>query len=249
MKIRSHILISLLSVLVATFAAQAAVGLSLYNPVVGTNVSFTGIQESSSFGDPEPLFGQPTGSGNQLLFFPPQFLATAAGGTFDQTGSQLQLTVAGNGPTDTITTILIDEFGDALLLGSGTAATGTYASMSGFVTVLEDINGPITPVVIGFVGTFSPSAMLALPGDAGTTLWSGSVAVDVAAQVPNATKAFLSFDNDLTAFSEVGTSAKIQKKVVDGPAIVVTVIPEPTTGALLSLGLVGLVLFKRTGAR
>ena len=85
----------------------------------------------------------------------------------------------------------------------------------------------------------------ALPGDLGTTLWSGSVSVDVASQVPNATKAFLSFDNDLTAFSEVGTTAKIQKKVVSGPAIVITVIPEPGTLVLLGGGLLGLALGAR----
>jgi hypothetical protein len=263
MKKRSPILLSVLSLLVAVFAAQAATATTIYSDVVGTNVSFTGIQETSSFGDPEPLFDQPVGSGNQLLFYPPAFLATAAGaGGLDQTGSQLQLTISGNDPLDTITDVLIDEYGDATLLqipGPGTAATGTFASMSGFLTVTHDINGAITPVVIGFgpnagpgvdfLVTYSPTDTYSLPGDVGTNLWSASLAIDVASFVPNATQATLSLDNDLYAYSELGTSAKIQKKVTDGPAVEITVIPEPTTGALLGAGLLSLFLFRRSASR
>ena len=164
----------------------------------------------------------------------------------DQTGSQLQLMMQTNNPTAILEKLLITEFGDNLLTGIGTAATGTFVSMAGFVTVTETLSGPITPVIIGFTGTFAPSDVFALPGDFGTTPWSGSVAVDIAAQVPNATKAFLSFDNDLTAFSEAGTTAKIQKKVVSGPSIVIEIIPEPGTFALLGGGLLGLALHGRS---
>ena len=220
--------------------AGTAGALTFYTDVIGTDVSFTSIQEASSFGDPEPLFGQPLGSGNQLLFFPLTFSASAAGGGFDQTGSQLQLMITANGPLDVIDTVKITEFGDATLSGVGTAATGTFASMSGFLQVTEVLGLPIAPVVIGFLGTFTPSDLLALPGDAGTTIWTGSTSIDVAAIVPNATKATLSFDNDLSAFTEVGTTATIQKKVVSGPAIIIEVIPEPATGGLLLGGLLAL---------
>ena len=145
--------------------------------------------------------------------------------------------ISANGPTDTIDTIIIDEFGDNVLTGIGTPATGTFASMAGFVTVTETTGGPIAPVIIPFVGTFTPSSTFSLPGDFGTSLWNGSVTIDVVSQVPNATKATLSLDNDL--FSNCGagnTSGKIQKKVVSGPAIIITV-PEASTLALLGSGL------------
>jgi len=227
-------------------SSAPALATTSYTSVVGTNVSFTGIQESSSWGDAEPLFDQPTGSGDQLLFFPPNFLATAAGaGGFDATGSQLQLTISGNTASDIITTVMVSEFGDATLIGVGTAATSTTVSLSGFLTVMENIDGPISPVIINFVGTFTPSDSLALPGDSGTTIWSGGFSVDVSAYVPNATVVKLSMDNDLYAFSEAGTSAKIQKKVVDGPAVVITVIPEPGTAVILGGGLLVLGLLSR----
>ena len=232
-------------VLFLVFVAPAAVATTVHGDFFGTNIDFLGIQETSSYGDPEPAccFGAPIATGNQLLFFPPNFTAEASGaGGSDQTGAQLQGTIMATGALNTIDTIILDEFGDALLTGTGSAATGTFASLSGFVTVLEVLGVPVTPVVIGFIGTFTPSELLALPTDAGTTLWSANASIDVASVVPNATKVFLSLDNDLSAFSEAGTSAKLQKKVVSGPAIVITVIPEPTTAILFSLGLIGLAL-------
>jgi hypothetical protein len=105
------------------------------------------------------------------------------------------------------------------------------------------VNGlPIAPIFIGFTGTFTPpDVLLGLPGDLGTTLWSGSAVIDVASVAPNATKVFLSMDNNLVASSEEGTSALIQKKVVSGPSIIITVpIPEPNTAILLGMGLAGL---------
>lgn len=233
------------------FAAGNASALTVYTDVIGTDVSFTGIQESSTFGDPEPLFDQPLGVGNQLLFFPPAFSASSAGGGVDQTGSQLQLMISGNSPTDTIDVVKIDEFGDATLTGAGTAATGVFAGMSGFVTVTETTSGPIAPVIIPFIGDFTPTNIapdlnLDLPTNPGTTVWSGTTTIDVAGAVPNATKAFLSFDNNLFAFSEAGSSATVQKKVVSGPAVVITV-PEP--GTLLLLGSCTLAIAIRRGRR
>ena len=175
------------------------------------DVSFLDVTETSGFGDPVPLFGPPTISGNGLNFFPLTFSATVAGGGVEQTGSQLQTTLAATGG-GVIATIAIDEFGDVDLSGVGTAATGTFVSMAGAVTVLETTSGPIAPIVVPFAGTFTPSDLLSLPGDLGVTLWSGSVQVDVGSVVPNATRATLSFDNDLVAASEIGTTALVQKK-------------------------------------
>ena len=234
---------------------QSAFATTPYPNYNGPNVSFTGIQETSTFGDPEPLFGAPTGSGNSLLFFPANFTASAVGaGGFDQTGSQLQATIMATSVT-TIDMLNVHEFGDATLLGVASAGTGVFAGLSGFVTVLE-VNGlPITPLVIGFNagalqnGSFTPGTLgttgLDRNTNPGTTLWSGQLSIDIGAALiaagfqPKATKVALSLDNDLYAYTEFASnSAKIQKTVVDGPAIIIDGIPEPGTFALLCGGLV-----------
>ncbi|MDH3210935.1 MAG: PEP-CTERM sorting domain-containing protein [Myxococcales bacterium] len=234
--------VGLVHVIAPSALALTTCGTGTFN---GTDVDFLQVQEASSFGDPEPLFcsGPTAVAGNTLTFFPANFSAIAAGGSFDQTGSQLQAEITTTSVM-TIDQILITEFGDVVLTGIGTAATGTFVSMAGFVTVLEVLGAPVTPTVIGFLGTFTPSNLTALPGDLGTTLWSGSTLVDVASVVPNATKVQLSFDNDLTAFSEAGTTAKIQKKV--GGPINITVIPEPATLALLCGGVLVMGLLRRS---
>ena len=54
--------------------------------------------------------------------------------------------------------------------------------------------------------------------------------------------------NDLYAFSEAGTSAQIQKKVVNGPAVMIEVVPEPGTALLVGGGLLIMSLRgRRTG--
>jgi hypothetical protein len=225
--------------------AGSASALTLYTDVVTPYWTYSGIQEASSFGDAEPLFDQPSAAGEQLVFFPPNFVAQSVGGGIDATGSHLQLMIEGNSPGQYITTLNLTEYGDATLTsfppGGGTAATGTFASLAGYVTVLEVNNVSVAPIVIGFTGIFTPGDTLLLPGDAGTTLWSGTISVDIASVVANATKIQLDLDNDLYAASESNTTAKIQKKVVNGPAVIISV-PEPGALAMLALGCLGLGL-------
>jgi hypothetical protein len=252
-------------VLATVFAAAVVFGLSgsasaltTYTDVNTGYWTFSGIQESSSYGDPEPLFAQPLAFGDDLGFLPPNFVAQASGaGGFDATGSQLQLMIEGNTPGQFIETLNFTEFGDIVLTsfppGGGTAATGTFLSLAGFVTVLEVNNVAVGPTVISFgsagsgadvIVTYTPGDTTGLPGDAGTTIWSASFSMDIASVVANATKVALSLDNDLFAGSEAGTSAKIQKKVVDGPSIIISV-PEPSALALLALGCLALGLRTR----
>ena len=225
--------------------AQPASATFACGSFVGTDVDFNNVRETASFGGSEPLFcsGPEIVSGNSLTLFPNNFSATASGAFgFAQTGSQLQAMVVATGAM-TIDEILITEFGDTDLSGVGTGATGTFASMSGFATVTANLSGPIAPVVVNFIGTFTPTDTLVLNLDPGLTLWSGSTSIDIASAVPNATKATLSFDNDLFAFSESGTTALIQKKV--GGPLTITVIPEPGSAALLGAGLLGILAVVR----
>jgi hypothetical protein len=231
----------LLPLLVALLAPHAATGTTVHGNFFGTNYDYLGVQETSTFGDPEPLFGAPIIVGDSLFFSPTTFSASAAGaGGFDQTGAQLQSTIKSSGLA-IIDQILIDEFGEVDLSGVGTAATGAFISMSGVVTVVQTTGGPCVGCQIPFVGIFSPGDLYGLPGDLGQTLFQGSVFVDVGAVYPNATEVFLSFDNDMFVSSEAGTTAIMEKK----PTIIVTVIPEPGTFALLGAGVLGLALRAR----
>jgi hypothetical protein len=242
------------SLLVLALAGQAALATTMHPSYFGTNVSFTGIQETSTLGDPEPLFGAPIGSSDQLTFSPTTFSASASDAFgSDQTGAQLQLDITATAVGATIDILLLDEIGSAELSGpAGSGGTGVFASMSGFVTVLEVLGVAVAPVVINFNaggmlnGSFTPgdlgSGMFALPGYAGVTAWSGNVAIDIASIVPNATKVKLSFDNDIYAFTEAdGNDATIQKN-----SVVITVVPEPGTLALVCGGLLALSLRVRS---
>jgi hypothetical protein len=103
----------------------------------------------------------------------------------------------------------------------------------------------------GVTAAFSPVAIgdgtFVRPTYIGTSLWNGSVVVDVESIVANATKVQLSLDNDLYAYTELaGNVAKIQKKVVDGPSIIIGVIPEPGTILLLGGGLLAMGIRARS---
>src|SRR5262245_13353249 len=253
--------VALVSLAVLAFG-QAALATINHGNFAGTNVTFGNVSETSTFGDPEPLFGAPSVSGNSLLFSPPNFTATTSGaGGLDQTGALLQTVITAT-PVSTIGTVNFTEFGDATLIGPANAGTGVFASLAGFVRVLE-VNGlPITPLTIGFNagglqnGSFTPGTLgtagLDRISNPGTTLWSGTLSVDIAAALAlagisgKATKVELALDNDLYAYTEAaGNSAKIQKKAVTGPTIIIDIIPEPGTAALLCIGLVGMTLRAR----
>jgi len=253
MHLRGILLSLALSFAMVSGWAGAAFATTNYGDLFGPNVHFLDINETSQFGDPEPLFGAPSlvGGGNEIQFFPTTFTAAAGGGGFDQTGSLLNLTLMGATNSDIITDVELAEFGDFIFAGAGfTAATSVTVTISGTLTVLEDTSGAISPVEITFSGSgdfvpvFDPSGGSYSAPDygSGSFSWDGLLEIDVASFVADATKAELQLNNFLFAFSEPGTSATIQKK---DAGLTITVIPEPTTGLLVVVGLVALGIRSR----
>jgi hypothetical protein len=221
-------LASALAGLLAPSLAGATVN---HGDFLGAGLDFLQVSETTqSAGDAEPLWSTPqlAGAGNQLAFFPPAFTSVCAAGGSDTTSSLLTTTIQAQG-TNTLNNLVLAENGDVVLITSppfGNANTNASAALSGTITVLEDSSGPIAPVVIPFNGTISPVGTFALPTHFGTNLWNGTIAIDIAGVVPNATKIELALDNTLTTNCAPGaTSAKIQKKVVSGPSVAIMVNP------------------------
>jgi hypothetical protein len=218
--------------LVALLLLPPAASLATVNhgDFLGTGVDFLQVSETTLTADPEPLWGAPTlgGSGAQLVFAPPSFTSICTNGASDSTASQLDVTITAQ-PGGHIDMVALVEAGDATLTSAppfGTPATNVSAALSGTITVTETTSGPITPVVIPFTGTFTPSSSFALPTHFGTRTWSGSISVNVSASVANATVAQLALNNTLSSNCAPGAAnARIQKKAVSGPAVAILVNP------------------------
>ena len=242
------------TLLALSVAAPAALATVVHGNYSGTTIDFLGVQETVNSSDPEPaggLFEAPLLVGDSLFFFPSNFTADSANGdggegagAIDQTNVQLQMQLSAT--SGTIDVVNLTEFGDVSLSDftgddSGTAATGAFVQLSGALTVLNAANPLDIGTIIPFVAVFDQD-FFGLQGDVGASTFTGSASIDVASSVPGVTLAMLSIDNILTASSEADTSAFIQKKVTG--ALVVSV-PEPTSLALIGLGLAGAVLVGR----
>jgi hypothetical protein len=210
--------------------AQAQVN---HGDFFGTGVDFLAVTEATqTAGDPAELWNAPSLSpdGTNLLFSPNSFISSCnAPSTSDTTESVLTTTLQATSGVH-IELVALTESGDGTLTTIppyGEPGTNASASMTGTVTVIEDINGPIAPVAIPFSGTFTPSSGFALPTNFGGFNWAGSMSVDVASVVPNATKVEVSITNSLAANCGTGAvvASQIQKKLVSGPAVALMVNP------------------------
>lgn len=240
MSARCRVLLSLVFA-VTLEIGQAAFATTSYPSYFGPNMSFTGIQETSTSGDPEPLFGAPTGSGDQLLFFPTNFSASVdivSGPISDATSSRLETQISATSPGATIDILNISESGYAELHDGAFVA---FPVMTGTITVLESNGSAITPYVINFSGNIMGTCCNPNPFP-----WSGSAVVDIASLVPNATEVMLSFENRLRVDYDYGGSAMIQKNAVAIQVIPGQVIPEPGTGLLVAAGLLALAGWRRS---
>jgi hypothetical protein len=220
-----------------------------YGSHVGTTVNYINVAEDTTTSDPVPLFGAPIFSADSIDFNPVGFDAHAMGaGGSDVTGARLTFDVEAQAGKF-LRNISFSEAGDTTLAGAGNDSTATAVTATGTITVTHASFAPITPVVQPIALTFTPSGGgYGLGSDGGggpifSQQWSGSLLVNINQIVPNATRVSIDLTNTLTASSQAGTMAIINKQDFGGISITVN-IPEP--GSLV-LGVLGAVVWVGLG--
>ena len=224
--------------LLTPIASGATISYGDFGPVP-PGVSFLDVEESSGT-DPVPLYGSPTPFATGLDFNPANFTASSSGGGADLTDGQLNFTVMSN---QAISNLNLFERGDFTLAGAGTAVTEVEAGaiILATVTAINGVN--VAPINLVPVNASVGFNLAANPGL--VQPWSLGLGLNVAAQVPGATKIDVVVNNAMVAVSEPSSVAFIAKKDF---TIRVEVVPEPTTTLLLAIVsvLMGAAVRKRT---
>lgn len=211
----------------AGFADTASAATVAWADPNGSGDGFTFTDGGSDHG----LFGTPVVSGNRFFFHPVAFKAHDHDGTDGvsaDASDRLFVTIEA-APGDMITGIGIEEWGDYhIVVGGEVNVFGTL-----FLTKIEGpadvkdsqlVPDPAVPITTVGNGTWTAETFIDLSGGPGP--W---------------TKLILSLDNDLVANATgAGANAKIQKKVITS-GVIITVIPEPATLAMLGLGALALL--------
>ena len=236
------------AVSVALFALGAHAVPINYGNFVGITVSYLQVTEDSGT-DPTPLFGAPNLAGDTLDFNPVSFNSNSTGaGGVDITDGTLAFMVDAK-QNKFIDELQFSEAGDFTLAGFG--GIGTFASVTSdlFIDIVEVDGNSINAISIITAMTFAPSdgdwdVFNDGPGPLVQGSWTGSVDVDLTQVlidegidfISGVTKVNVTLDNTLTTLSEDGTSSFIAKKDAKGLSVT-AVIPEPSTGLLLGLGM------------
>lgn len=234
-----------------------------YGDFGGNTVDYLQVTEDSNSGDTPPLFGAPSVTGDSIDFNPVGFSASSAGVGSDLTDGNLKFDVKSD-QGFAIKNISFAEAGDTGMAGVGTDGTSTSVSANVFINIKEVDGAPINVVALATQLAMSPSGgTFGLATDGGgnpffVSPWSGSLLVDInQALIDNnipfnlgATLISVNIDNTLSASSEAGTTAFIAKKDFGGLSVTVNKpgggeIPEPSTIALLALGLAAACVGRR----
>ncbi|TWU30284.1 hypothetical protein [Bythopirellula polymerisocia] len=238
----------LLVVAIAICLAPLAQAGLMHPDVMGANVWFRNIDESSPSGDPTPLYGQPAANGNELIFpTTGNFSASSLdGGPSDQTDGKLSLMIVAK-PGSTINSFSINESG--LVLLDAPFGGDAFASVNAFgVVKVAEIAG--VPVNIPAFNIFLNSSPLngqyqlsTIGGSSYASAWQSSALVGLPL---NTTKVNLTIDNNLLATTNAqATRAFIDKKSFE--IDVNTDIPEPHTLLLGIAGILAMTASRRRG--
>ncbi len=227
-------------------AAQAAL---MHPDVMGTEVWFRGIEESSPTGDPLPLYGTPSVAGNTLDFpTTGNFSAMSIDGTgSDQTDGKLNLMVKAK-QGFSLTKLSLSETGltelDAPFGGDAFSRVNAFVVLN----IVEVAGLPVNIPVITEFFSFLPSNQFLHSVDATgpsfSSAWTGSAMIDLP---PDVTKVNITLDNNLfSTTTGAGTRSFIDKKDfqidVDTEELIRNDIPEPSVFALAFCGLLGMTL-------
>lgn len=245
----THYFRSGLAILAASVLSTQA-GL-LATSLNGTTVVYSNVTETISgtgTGTTSGTYGAPTVSGDGIDFTPTNLLASATGGQTQETDANLIFTIAAKDGYH-ITDLDFSEAGDIRLYGAGGATTFGTVSATFFIDVLE-VDGD-TPINENgnqneFIAYFS------LPGDPGVNNWSKNMMLDIQGILDDnnvdydfgATLVQVQLDNLMYVSSEVGTTAIVQKKDLDGFSVTAISIPEPASAGLM-VGMAGVAFFVR----
>jgi len=207
-----------------------------YDPLWGTQpgqVDFFDIDETSVT-DPTPLFGSPTRFANNVLFYPVNFTSESANGDSDTTQGKLRLRVRAY-PGTYLENVVITEYGDYLLTGGG--GEGTQANIGGTLQLIDESPEHLFPTIIQVPLEVTPTAPFSLPGDTSGG-YQATAEIDLTGY--EWTQMYMILTNTLQTTSEdlgeSGTTAFIEKNVLNAPAVSVVVIPEPGCLGLLIFG-------------
>jgi len=225
--------------------ATGAAALTTHPDQAGTSYFFENlVEDTTTAGDPTPIFGAPTVAGDNLIWTPPSFASNATGGSSDQTNGTFAFDIVSkNKNSIAIKNVILTELGDYSLTGVGTAATDATALAGIFIVITEyNLGGNLVSTALALSDT--DAVNFNTPFQAGG--WNLGLSVDVQGYLDlffggdaYATMVEVVWNNDLATNSELGTTSQIQKKV-GIPAITVSVIPEPGTAILMGLGLAAL---------
>ncbi|HEX8342686.1 MAG TPA: hypothetical protein VF624_17415 [Tepidisphaeraceae bacterium] len=235
-------------VLLAAACGQAVYAAPVYwfnnpnNSIDAQDVTFSrGLSDKGAFGDPELSGVQP----NSLLFFPSDFLAESENGTADTFTDRLAFKVTAD-PGKTIQKVRIRETGDWLIDGQGSVQAFGYLEVTKLAGTPGNYKGKdILDVVYTDDQnniTYNSNVAPFNPVLDGNGSWTGIFEITLPAGV---TSAQVVLNNILTARTEGGSTATIQKKFLgdpeEGPQFEVgVVVPEPMSMSWLFVGAIGL---------